>query len=136
MVWLSSNCIRCWSPPSHSLGEGRSASGHSCYGGAGVRGSYTRKAECSNGEEESFALPNFGINSLVSLLLSCTYFKHYFRLSLNVKCLLAKFLKSAFLYPLVCPYPYVILAIKLLALAYLDLLVGRLKFLKDCSLVC
>src|SRR5438128_2523292 len=38
----------------------------------------------------------FGINSLVSLLLSCTYFKHYFRLPLNVICLFAKYLRVPF----------------------------------------
>ena len=111
MVWLSSKCTRCWSPPSHplgeghtrcwsppshSLGKGRSASGHSCYGIDGVRGSYTRRAECSNGEQESFALPNLGMNSLVSLLPSCAYFKHYFHLPLNVISLFAKFLRVSF----------------------------------------
>src|SRR6266498_5231370 len=50
---------------SHSLGRRTSASGHSYNGVAGVRGSYTCEAKCSNGEEESYALPNLGIKSLL-----------------------------------------------------------------------
>src|SRR6266508_6437290 len=89
-VTLKHVCTVLESTVSHSLGRRTSASGHSYHGVAGVRGSYTCKAKCSNGEYESIALPNLGIKSLVSLLLSCTYLKHYFRLPLNVKCLLVK----------------------------------------------
>src|SRR5207237_10446842 len=60
--------------------------------------------------------------SLVSLLLSCTYFKHYFHLPLNVKCLLLSLIEcsslSTSLLDCLCFTLYL-----LLALAYLDHLI-------------
>ena len=63
---------------SHSLGTRTSASGHSYNGVAGVRGSNTCKAKCSNGEQESVALLNLGIKSL-----SCHSYFHALTSSIN-----------------------------------------------------
>src|SRR6266498_4174885 len=117
---------------SHSLGRRTSASGHSYNGVAGVRGSYTCEAKCSNGEEESVALPNLGIKSLLchsyfhALTSSITF---VYRLMLNA-CLLNLIECSSLstsLLECLCFSLYL-----LLALAYLDHLIEL-----DChSLAC
>src|SRR5207244_13434188 len=98
MVRLSSKCTRCWnppsyslgeghsrcwSPPSHSLGKGCSASGHSCYGVAGLRGAILARPSAPTGSRRallyepqdklSYVTLTY-LHLLQALLSSTTYF--------------------------------------------------------------
>src|SRR6266498_2733354 len=117
---------------SHSLGRRTSASGHSYNGVAGVRGSYTCEAKCSNGEEESVALPNLGIKSLL-----CHSYFHALTSSITF---VYRLMLNAFLLSLIeCPYLISLLEClcftlyHLLALAYQDLLIELVFHSLTCS---
>src|SRR5438132_13833748 len=75
---------------SHSLGRRMSASEHSYHSGRSKGELYLRGQVLQRGVGERCSTEPQDKISLVSLLLSCTYFKHYFHLLLNVKCLLVK----------------------------------------------
>src|SRR5438132_12348619 len=107
---------------SHSLGRRMSASEHSYHSGRSKGELYLRGQVLQRGVGERFSIEPRDKIPLVSLLLSCTYFKHYFRLSLNVKCFLLSLIEcsslSTSLLECLCFTLY-----HLLALAYQDHLI-------------